>query len=115
MAVEHLQNIKALPPSVSTGVVSAYLLNLDEEIKKIKAPAARMLHFDIRVAIPLQGFSDRNRAGDVFYDPEGDGAFISALKRGLGPRIRVVEVDAHINDEGFASRACDLLTEMMAG
>ena len=48
MAVEHLQDIKALPPSVSTGVVSADLLNLGEEIKKIKAPAARMLHFDIR-------------------------------------------------------------------
>lgn len=67
------------------------------------------------MAIPLQGFSDRNRAGDVFYDPEGDGAFISALKKRLSPRIRVVEVDAHIHDEGFASRACDLLTEMMAG
>jgi len=67
------------------------------------------------VAIPLRGFSQRNRYGDVLYDPEGDGAFISTLKKRLNPRIRVVEVDAHINDEKFAFTACGILTEMMTG
>ena len=67
------------------------------------------------VAIPLRGFSQRNRYGDVLYDPEGDGAFITTLKKRLNPRIRVVEVDAHINDEKFAFTACGILTEMMAG
>jgi uncharacterized protein (UPF0261 family) len=65
------------------------------------------------VAIPLRGFSDRNRPGDVLYDPEGDEAFILALKKRLNPKIRVVEVDAHINDEKFASSACGLLAEMV--
>jgi uncharacterized protein (UPF0261 family) len=85
------------------------------EIGKVMADKLNLSRGPAAVAIPLQGFSDRNRAGDVFYDPEGDRAFISTLKKRLSPRIRVVEVDAHINDEGFASRACDLLTEMMAG
>jgi uncharacterized protein (UPF0261 family) len=65
------------------------------------------------VVIPLQGFSDRNRPGDLFYDPEAEGAFLSTLKKRLNPGVRVVEVDAHINDDRFASKACDLLTEMM--
>jgi uncharacterized protein (UPF0261 family) len=81
------------------GEVMAAKLNLS------RGPAA--------VAIPLRGFSERNRSGDVLYDPEGDGAFISTLKKRLNPRIRVLEVDAHINDEKFASMACGLLTEMM--
>jgi len=81
------------------GEVMAEKLNLSQ------GPAA--------VAIPLRGFSDRNRPGDVLYDPEGDEAFILALKKRLNPRIRVVEVDAHINDEKFALRACGLLAEMM--
>ena len=85
------------------------------EIGKIMADKLNLSQGPSAVAIPLQGFSDRNRAGDVFYDPEGDGAFISALKKRLSPRIRVVEVDAHINDEVFASKACGLLEEMIGG
>ena len=49
MAVEHLKNLKALLPSVSIGVVSADLLNLGEEIKKIEASAAKLLHLDIGI------------------------------------------------------------------
>ena len=48
MAVEHLKKIKALPPSVSIGVVSADSLNLGEETKKIEVSAAKLLHFDIK-------------------------------------------------------------------
>ena len=64
------------------------------------------------VLIPLQGFSDRNRPGDLLYDPEADGAFLSTLKKRLNSGVRVEEMDAHINDKRFASKACELLTEM---
>lgn len=76
-----------------------------EKLNRSRGPAA--------VAIPLRGFSARNRSGDILYDPEADLAFLSTLKERLHPRIRVVEVDAHINDEEFAFRACALLKEMM--
>lgn len=69
----------------------------------------------VTVAVPLRGFSDRDRPGDLFYDPEADRAFLLALKRRLHRRHRVIEIDAHLNDEAFASRACDLLFEMMDG
>ncbi len=85
------------------------------QIGEVMADKLNLSRGPAAVAIPLRGFSDRNRAGDVFYDPEGDGEFISTLKKRLSPRIRVVEVDAHINDEEFAIKACDLLTEMMTG
>lgn len=89
-----------------------------EEMGQVGGVMARKLNGSrgpVTVAIPLRGFSDRNRRGALFYDPEADGAFISALKKGLHPRHRIVEVDVHINDETFAERACDLLFEMMEG
>jgi uncharacterized protein (UPF0261 family) len=35
------------------------------------------------------------------------------LKQNLNPSIRIVELEAHINDELFAKQAVDLLCELM--
>jgi len=67
----------------------------------------------IVVAVPNQGFSPANRRGKPLYDPEADKAFVEVLKRSLKPSIRIVEIDAHINDELFAKRAVELLCELM--
>ena len=40
-------------------------------------------------------------------------AFVDALKQNLKSSIRIVEVDAHINEEVFAEQAVDLLCELM--
>jgi uncharacterized protein (UPF0261 family) len=65
------------------------------------------------VVIPNRGFSPANRRGKALYDPEADRAFVEGLKQSLKPSIRIVEVDAHINDELFAKQAVDLLCELM--
>jgi uncharacterized protein (UPF0261 family) len=70
-------------------------------------------HGACAVVIPLRGFSDQNRPGGLFYDPQADGEFVSILKKRLDPRIRLVEIDAHMNDKTFASRTCELLGEIM--
>jgi uncharacterized protein (UPF0261 family) len=67
----------------------------------------------IVVVIPNQGFSPANRRGKALYDPEADRAFVEALKQNLKPSIRIVELEAHINDELFVKRAVDLLCELM--
>jgi len=65
------------------------------------------------VVVPNQGFSPANRRGKALYDPEADRAFVEVLRQSLKPSIRIVEVDAHINDELFAKQAVDLLCELM--
>ncbi len=65
------------------------------------------------VAVPNQGFSPANRRGKALYDPEADRAFVEVLKQSLKPSIRIVEVEAHINDELFVKGAVDLLCELM--
>ena len=38
---------------------------------------------------------------------------VEELKQNLKPSIRIVELEAHINDELFAKRTVDLLCELM--
>ena len=54
-----------------------------------------------RVFIPLQGYSFPDRRNLPHWDPEGNRAFVNALKSDLKPHIPLVEVDAHINDPEF--------------
>lgn len=65
------------------------------------------------VVVPMRGFSAENRPGGALFDPAADAAFVVALKDQLVPRVRVVEVDAHINDPGFATRIAELLLEQV--
>ena len=65
------------------------------------------------VVIPLKGFSDQSRPGGPIHDPEADLEFTLALKRRLNKHIRLVEVDANINDESYAACACSCLDQIM--
>ena len=65
------------------------------------------------VAVPTKGLSPGNRKGKALYNPEADRALFEALKKNLKPSIRIVEIEAHINDDIFAEKAVDLLTQMM--
>ena len=76
-----------------------------EKLNKATGPTA--------VIIPQKGFSGGDKEGSYMYDPEADLALINALKRNLKPEIRLVEVDAHINDRLFAEKAATLLDELM--
>ena len=75
-----------------------------EELQSVGALVAEKLNRSraaTRVFIPLQGFSFPDRVNLPHWDPEGNQAFIDALKAGLNPDIPVVELDAHINDPDF--------------
>ena len=68
----------------------------------------------VTVLIPLQGVSAIDKIGAPFYSPEALTAYRRALKASLNPTIRLVEIDAHINDDAFARAAADLLMESLA-
>jgi uncharacterized protein (UPF0261 family) len=65
------------------------------------------------IIIPTGGFSPGNREGRALYDPNADAAFVEVLKQDLNPSVRLVEVDAHINDAAFAERAVELFKDLM--
>jgi uncharacterized protein (UPF0261 family) len=63
--------------------------------------------------MPLRGVSAIDAPGEPFYSPAADAAFLEALKRSLSPSVKLVEVDAHINDESFVQEVVALLVESM--
>jgi uncharacterized protein (UPF0261 family) len=67
----------------------------------------------VTVLIPLQGVSAIDRTGGRFHCEAALNAYRLALKESLSPRIRLIELDAHINDETFARAAADLLIESL--
>ena len=54
-----------------------------------------------------------DREGQPFHSPEADAAYREALKAGLAPHVRLVELDAHINDPAFAEAAAAALLELL--
>lgn len=63
--------------------------------------------------IPLKGFSFPDREGLPHWEPEGNQAFIDALKSHLNPSIPVTELDAHINDPEFIDPVVEAFLSMM--
>lgn len=79
------------------------------EIGRITAGKLNRASGPVTVLVPLQGVSAIDRAGGPFYSQEALEAWRRALKSALNPGIRVIELDAHINDDAFARAAAELL------
>ena len=83
------------------------------EIGRITALKLNGASGPVTVLIPLQGVSAIDKPGGPFYSQEALNAYRRTLKAALNPTIRLVELDAHINDESFARVAADLLIESL--
>ena len=68
----------------------------------------------VAVLIPLKGFSQIDLKGEIFYWPEANQAFISALKNNLRSDIPVTEMDFDINAPEFSGKVAETLLEMLA-
>ncbi|GAB4479223.1 MAG: Tm-1-like ATP-binding domain-containing protein [Anaerolineales bacterium] len=65
------------------------------------------------VWFPKRGFSQLDIPGGPFWNPEADLALLSALQDTFNPLIRLVEMDAQINDSEFAAAMAEKLLEDM--
>ena len=83
------------------------------EIGRVTAARLNRASGPVTVVIPLQGVSAIDKAGGPFYSPEALNAYRHAVKATLSSEIKLIELDAHINDESFASSAVDLLLESL--
>jgi uncharacterized protein (UPF0261 family) len=84
---------------------------LGKEIAE-KASAARG---PTALLVPLRGVSAIDREGQPFWWPEADQALFQSLRNWVGPQVRLVELDHHVNDPEFAAAAARTLLELMAG
>jgi uncharacterized protein (UPF0261 family) len=61
------------------------------------------------VIIPTQGVSAIDKTGQPFDSPEARAAWIDNLKAHIGDNVSVIEMDAHINDDAFATKLAETL------
>ncbi|MBW2341888.1 MAG: Tm-1-like ATP-binding domain-containing protein [Deltaproteobacteria bacterium] len=96
---------------------SAIRLTADESrsVARIVAKKLNQSRNPIKILIPLKGWSEGDREGDVLFDPESSQAFLQTLEKSLESDVIVVKVDYHINDKEFAQEAADIMISMVRG
>jgi uncharacterized protein (UPF0261 family) len=93
---------------------SAIRLN-EDETRTLADQLSEKLNKDpsnIKILIPLQGWSEADRAGGPLYDPPMSRFFTEYLKERLNPKIEFQNVNLHINDTEFgeiAAKAMDVM------
>lgn len=70
-----------------------------------------------RLMLPLKGVSALDAPGKPFHDPEADAVLFAAIRAGFvpGPDRRLIEVDAHINEQAFAQACVAAFREITRG
>lgn len=101
----HMHNPVTTQIKTSPEEMAAVAELMARKLNKAKGPTV--------VLVPTRGLCSMDKPGGVFYDPEGDKAFIEVLRRDLEPRIRLVELDVHIDDPLFAQEAVAILDGLM--
>jgi uncharacterized protein (UPF0261 family) len=96
---------------------SAIRLTADESrsVARTVANKLNQSRNPIKILIPLKGWSEGDREGDVLFDPESSQAFLQTLEKSLESDVIVVKVDYHINDKEFAQEAADIMISMVRG
>jgi uncharacterized protein (UPF0261 family) len=85
------------------------------ELKQSAALFADRLNLSkgpVKVLIPLRGWSAVDAPGNATYDPAEDAIFTNALKKKLKKEIKVVEVDANMEELRFAKAVIDAFWEL---
>ena len=89
--------------------------NADEnrQMGEIFAKKANAATGPVAFLIPLRGVSMLDGDGQPFCDRDADGAMFDAIKANVKPGIPIVEVDLNINDPTFASKAVEMMLELI--
>ena len=82
---------------------------LGKEIAE-KASAARG---PTAILMPLKGVSAIDADGGPFWWPEADAALFQSIRNWVGPSVKLLEVDRHINDPAVAQIAAETLLAMI--
>lgn len=61
------------------------------------------------ILVPLRGVSAIDKEGQPFWWPDADQALFQSIRNWIGPQVKLLELDLHINDAEFARIAVETL------
>lgn len=85
----------------------------NESLGKLLASKLNNAKAVVKILIPLKGISQIDAEEEIFYRPEIDAALFGAIRKNANDDIPVIDVDAHINDEAFATALVEHLLKML--
>jgi uncharacterized protein (UPF0261 family) len=85
----------------------------NRRIGELLAETANQCAGPVTVLLPLRGVSMLDAPGGPFWDEDADRACYQSFKASASPRVKVIEVDANINDPVFADTAAGELLELL--
>jgi uncharacterized protein (UPF0261 family) len=94
---------------------SAIRLNRDESLL-LADQLSQKLNKDprhIKMLVPLKGWSEADREGGPLHAPAISEFLLQRLQANLNPRITVVTLDHHINDDAFGVAAAEMMDAMI--
>jgi uncharacterized protein (UPF0261 family) len=86
-----------------------------KEVARVFADKLNPAKGKVAIIVPLRGWSSVDAPGNPTYDPTEDRIFIDELRSRLNAEIRVMEVDANMEDPAFARVVVEVALEMFAG
>ena len=91
-------------------LIACAKLNPYERVQAAVAIAGKLMKATGPTAfiMPQQGIDEWDKEGGPFQDNEGLAAFAETIRNSVGPPVELIELDAHINDEEFATAALDI-------
>lgn len=94
---------------------SAIRLNMEETMFLAEQLAKKLNQNpdNIKVLIPIRGWSEADQEGGPLHAPSTSSKFIQQLKHDLDPQIEIEQVDFHINDPAFARIASTIMDHML--
>lgn len=97
-------------------LIASSVLTPAERREVVEDMAARLgqARAPVAVLLPLRGIEEWDREGQPMHDPEGQAALVAAMRAAIRPPLRLVEIDAHINDRPFHDAALAQLDAWIA-
>jgi len=84
------------------------------QLGRILAEKVNLSTGPVTVLLPLRAVSVISAPGQPFHDAAADGALFAAIKAHVRKDIRVIEIDAAINDTVFAEACAQTLLRQLA-
>lgn len=97
-------------------LLSSIVLDAAERREVARALCARLATATgpTTLILPRQGANEWDRAGGPLSDSEGLAAFCDEMRQGLPGNVRLIDLDAHINDPAFTDAALAVLDGWIA-
>ena len=95
------------PAHAHNRLITSVVMTVEERRQMARALCERLAQATGPVVflLPVQGGNEWDRPGGPLSDPEGLAAFVQAMTDHCPPNVRLVTLDAHINDPAFDAAA----------